>query len=246
MGRVSLELVPRSEESFSEELKEVREKFPCIDTLNIPDILKFEMRIPEACEVAVDYFSNVIPHIRAVSVDKEEPFSYKEFFEKNNINEVLVILGDNPEIVSKSENPCTSIDLIRKLKKEMPDLKVYGGMDQWRTSFDEEMEYLRQKRDAGVDGFFTQPFFDIESMEKWSKGLEDTHVFWGLAPVVRESSKHYWETKNNIMFPEDFKCTMEWNKDFARDVLNRTDSDKCHVYFCPITVDFVDYLTGIV
>ena len=246
MGRISLELVPRSTESFDEELKTVREQFPCVDTLNIPDILKFDVRIPEACKVAVPYFENVIPHIRAVSVNKKEPFRYKDFFEENNIREILVILGDNPEIISKSEFPCTSIELIEKMKREMPHVKVYAGFDQWRTSFKEEMEYIKQKKDAGADGFFTQPFFDLELMDTYSKVLSDTHVFWGLAPVVRESSKHYWETKNNIRFPIDFTCSMDWNKSFAKKVLNRMQTDNFHVYFCPITVDFIEYLEGIV
>ncbi|MEA3489661.1 MAG: methylenetetrahydrofolate reductase [Candidatus Omnitrophota bacterium] len=245
MGRISLELVPRSRESFSEELELVRKKFTRVDTMNIPDILKYDVRIPEACEVAVSYFSRVIPHIRAVSINKEKPFSYKKFFVKNRIKEILVILGDNPEIVSKSENPCTSVELIRKIKKEMPGLKVYAGIDQWRTSYGEEMEYAREKIDAGADGFFTQPFYELAMIEKWEKNLRDTEVFWGLAPVIRPSSKRYWETQNSIVFPDDFECTMDWNKEFARNVLQMVSADNFHVYFCPITVDFVDYLTGV-
>jgi len=246
MGRISLELVPRSRGSFAGELKTVKERFQCVDTLNIPDILKFDVRIPEACEVAVDYFKKVIPHIRAVSINSEEPFPYLEFFDKNGIDEVLVILGDNPEIVSKSDKPCDSIGLIKKLKKEAPHIRVYAGLDQWRDSFREEMDYARRKTDAGADGFFTQPFFDLDLMEKYARQLQDTHVFWGVAPVIRESSKKYWETKNNVRFPEDFECTMEWNHCFAKKVLKSADTDKFHVYFCPITVDFVEYLEGIV
>ena len=246
MGRISLELVPRSKESFTEELSTVRRDFPCIDTLNIPDILKFDMRIPEACEVAVPLFNNVIPHLRAVAINKEEPFSLKEFFQKNNIDEVLVILGDNPENISTSENPCDSIDLIRKIKREMPDMRVYAGVDQWRTTFEEEMEYVYRKIEAGADGFFTQPFFDTERIEKWAEALKDVHVFWGLAPVVRESSKHYWEEKNQVIFPDNFKCTMDWNQKLAKDALHMTNTEKDHIYFCPITVDFVEYLKGIV
>ncbi|NQT32357.1 MAG: methylenetetrahydrofolate reductase [Candidatus Omnitrophica bacterium] len=246
MGRISLELVARTEESFAEELKEVKERFPCVDTLNIPDILKFDVRISEACEVAISYFSNVIPHIRAVSINSKEPFFYRDFFVKNNIKEALVILGDNPEIVSESENPCTSVELIKKIKREMPEVKVYAGVDQWRKTFEEELDYVKEKKDAGCDGFFTQPFFDLELLGKWARVLQDTHVFWGLAPVVRESSKHYWETKNSVRFPADFECSMDWNQKFAKKVLDITNTDNFHVYFCPITVDFVEYLEGIV
>ena len=245
MGRISLELVPRDRGSFVAELELVKKLFPCVDTLNIPDILKFDVRIPEACEIAVPYFQSVIPHIRAVSINSKEAFPYKEFFQKHNITEVLVINGDNPEIVSKSDNPCSSVDLIKKLKIEMPDLKVYAGIDQWRTNIEEEMEYAGEKKDAGADGFFTQPFFGTGLMKTYAERLKDTHVFFGVAPVIRESSKHYWETKNSIVFPENFECTLDWNKKFAKEALDFAAPDNFHVYFCPITVDFVEYLTGI-
>lgn len=246
MGRISIELVPRSSESFDEELREVKEKFSCIDTINIPDILKFDVRIPEACSVASPYFSHVIPHIRAVAVDKEKPLPFKEQFTEEGINEILVILGDNPEIDSKSDNPCTSIDLIKKIKDEMPGSKVYAGLDQWRTTMEEELDYVEQKKASGADGFFTQPFFDVEHINKWSKRLTGVEVFWGLAPVIRESSRVYWESKNSVVFPENFVCTLDWNKSFAKEVLKFSSEKNSHVYFCPITVDFVSYLTGIV
>ena len=246
MGRISLELVPRDVDSFSKELATVRSRFPGIDTLNIPDILKFDMRIPETCRVAAGYFNDVIPHIRAVSVDRGDEMSYSDIFDVQGIKEVLVVLGDNPEIVSKSSDPCDTIDLIRKFKKERPDVKVYAGIDQWRTSFEEEMEYVKKKIDSGADGFFTQPFFDVELLEKWAKAVGKTSVFWGLAPVIRESSKHYWETKNKVVFPKSFECTMKWNQDFARRVLELSRENNFNVYFCPITVDFEKYLEGIV
>lgn len=246
MGKVSLELVARSAGSFGEDLNLVREKFPCIEILNIPDILKFDIRIPEACSIASGYFPNVIPHIRAVSIHRDEPFPLRDTFEKLGIKEVLVILGDNPEIISKSDEPCDSITLIKKLKEEMPRLTVYAGIDQWRSPIGQELEYASRKIAAGCDGFFTQPFFDMDLLSVYAEELKDTDVFWGLAPVVRESSKNYWQTKNGVIFPEEFKCNMKWNQDFARDVLGFAQSDRSHVYFCPITVDFVEYLKGII
>jgi len=246
MGRISLELVPHDGKSFAEELKLAKRIFPAADTLNIPDILKYDMRIPEASDVAVKYYDKVIPHIRAVAVNRETPFSCRDFLERTGIDEVLVILGDNPEIVSKSENPCDSPELIAKIKREMPGIKVYAGIDQWRSPADEEMAYVRRKVDAGADGFFTQPFYEIEAMRMWSEKLKDTQVFWGVAPVIRESSRHYWETKNNIRFPDDFECTMEWNKRFAAEAIAFAEEDGSNVYLCPITVDIEAYLPGIV
>lgn len=246
MGRISLEIVPRDRKSFADELSTVREKFPRIDMLNIPDILKFDMRIPEACDVAGGYFKDIIPHIRAVSVSRSESMPCSVLFQEQGIKEALVILGDNPDIISKSSEPCDSLHLIKKLKKDWPHIKVYAGLDQWRGSFRSELEYAKKKIDSGADGFFTQPFFDTRLLEKWVSSLPGVPVFWGLAPVIRESSRHYWETKNNVIFPPDFECTMKWNQDFAKEVLEFSRDDNFNVYFCPITVDFEEYLEGIV
>ena len=188
MSRIAIELVPRFEDKFIEEMKIVNKEFPNVDTMNIPDILKFEMRIPEACDIAEPYFENIIPHIRAVAVNKEVPLPFADQFIKNRIKEVLVILGDNPEKVSTSSNPCNSIGLIQKIKNELPGISVYAGLDPYRSSVPEELDYAHRKVAAGADGFFTQPFFDIKLMDSWIKNLPDTKVFWGMAPVIRESA----------------------------------------------------------
>jgi methylenetetrahydrofolate reductase (NADPH) len=245
MSRISLELVPRCAESFSKELETVREMFPVIDTLNIPDILKFDMRIPESCNVACAYFTRVIPHIRAVSVSNEEAEPCSELFDASGIKEILVISGDNPGVVLENSDPCDSISLIRKFKKVRPSVKVYAGLDQWRLPFEEEMEYVKRKIDSGADGFFTQPFFDLGHLERWARSMGNIDVFWGVAPVIRESSRHYWETKNNVVFPDCFECSMGWNQDLAKKVLDFCGKEDFNVYFCPITVDFVEYLKGI-
>lgn len=246
MGRISIELVPRSGKDFIDELELVKNKLKKIDTINIPDILKFDMRIPEACEAASPYFKNVIPHVRAVSVHKDEPFPYIDLFKRNNITELLVILGDNPEIVQKSEHPCTSVELIKKIKLEAPHLKVYAGLDQWRAPFEEEYEYIQEKMSAGCDGFFTQPFFDLKQLNFYASKMEGVEIFWGLAPVIRESARNYWQRENGVVFPENFECTLEWNRTFAREVLKLAEEKDFHIYFCPITVDIMDYLKGLV
>ena len=49
MSEISIELVPRSVESLEQELARVREHFPGVGTVNIPDLLRFEMRSWQGC-----------------------------------------------------------------------------------------------------------------------------------------------------------------------------------------------------
>lgn len=248
--RVSVELVPRGKETFINELKLVKTHFPSVDTVNIPDITRYEITSLEASTLATSFFSHVIPHLRAISVDKNAPLPFKKMLVNHHIKEVLIILGDpTAQNTSHQFIPCSTLDLIKKFKQELPKIKVYAGLDPYRASFLMEWEYIEQKIDAGAEGFFTQPFFDLHLLERYLKKLSKMKVetFWGVSPVVSPRSKHYWESRNNVKFPPQFQLTLKWNQQFAKMVIrlikNFTHS---HIYFMPIKMDIVEYLTGII
>lgn len=246
MGRISVELVPRDKESFIKELRILKTHFPLVDTVNVPDILRYELGSLEAGKLAKKFFSKVIPHLRAVGIDKDKPLAFKDFLIQNEICEVLVIRGDTPEGERGRIYSSTTTEVIRKLKIEMPRVKVYAGIDQYRAEFKDEYEYIQRKIDAGADGFFTQPFFDLRLMEVYAGKLKGIEIFWGLSPVTTERAKHYWETKNNVTFPDDFEPTLEWSRRFASQAVQFIETNKGNIYFMPIKTDIRDYLTGII
>ncbi|UCD15377.1 MAG: methylenetetrahydrofolate reductase, partial [Candidatus Omnitrophota bacterium] len=126
-------------------------------------------------------------------------------------------------------------------------LKVYAAIDQYRSSLEKEYEYIQRKIDAGACGFFTQPFFDLNLLEDYLKKLAGIDVFWGVSPVITEKSKKYWEDNNKVKFPADFSLTLEWNRHLAAEMFSFTkEIVHAHIYFMPIKMDFVDYLTGII
>ena len=127
----------------------------------------------------------------------------------------------------------------------MPDLKVYAGIDPYRSGIKNELDYVKRKLYAGVEGFFTQPFFDLRLMEIYHDLLAGLDVFWGISPVMSARSKDYWANLNNAIFPPDFEPTLAWNRNFARQALEfgqRTDSS---LYYMPIRIDLAEYLGGI-
>jgi len=245
MGRISVELVPRSAGLFFQELELTRRSFPVIDTINIPDIPRYSMRSLECCKFVRRFFSRAIPHIRAGAVPKDQPLSFRDFLAANNIREVLVVLGDQVDSTLSSGSFCSSIDLIKKFKQEIPEVKVYAAVDQYRQDFSLERDYLQKKINAGADGFFTQPFFDLKFMELYAKQMEGIEVFWGVSPVVSQKSQQYWEKNNKVNFPLGFIPDLKWNREFAVKVINFVNSFSGSVYFMPIRVNPVEYLSGI-
>jgi len=140
-------------------------------------------------------------------------------------------------------NSC--LELIRIFKKEAPDIKIYAGLDQYRQSFRKELDYIEDKRIAGADGFFTQPFFDIKLLEIYLDLLKDYEIFWGITPVLNETVKNYWESKNNVFFPSNFVPAMEWNVNFARKAVEIITAYKSNIYIMPIRVNIIEYLNEI-
>ncbi len=245
MGKISIELVPRNSQALDKDLQQVRKSFPQIDTINIPDLLKFELRSWDACAQGKHLFPHTIPHLRAIDFDLSKPFPLVETFMKAGIESILVIAGDQPQDMSRRVFRTSSVELIRAVKAEMPGLKIYAGVDPYRTGIKSELDYVKRKLDAGADGFFTQPFFDLRLMEIYHDLMAGLDVFWGISPVISVRSKDYWDNLNNAIFPPDFEPTLEWNRTFAKRALNFCQMTDSSLYFMPIRVDLVEYLDGI-
>ena len=141
--------------------------------------------------------------------------------------------------------PTISTDIIKKFSDEMPDIKVYAGIDQYRSSIKEEEYRIRRKMLAGAKGFFTQPFFDMRYLEIYADILDGMDIYWGVSPVLSQRSVSYWRNKNNVIFPKDFEPTLEWNVAFARKVVEFAKAHNQNVYLMPIKAKIMPYLDGV-
>lgn len=245
LQKISIELVPRSAEALLQELQLVREHFPAIETVNIPDLLKFPLRSWQACAQAQPYFTQTIPHLRAIDFDLGKPFPLGETFAQHGIDSVLVIAGDQPQDMSRRVFRTSSVELIRAIKAQLPHIKIYAGIDPYRAGIKHELDYVKRKIDAGASGFFTQPFFDLRLMEIYRDLLSGMDIYWGVSPVMSERSKDYWDNLNNAIFPPDFEPTLAWNRRFAEQALAFVERTGTNIYFMPIRVDLVAYLKGL-
>ncbi len=141
--------------------------------------------------------------------------------------------------------PTNSVDVIWKFRKEMPEVKVYAGIDQYRGSMAQELYRIKRKLQAGAAGFFTQPFFDMRYLEVYADMLQGLEVYWGVSPVMSARSQSYWERKNNVVFPHAFEPTLEWSVDFAKKVMAYAEREKANVYLMPIKTNLEAYLAGV-
>ncbi|MDR2793315.1 MAG: methylenetetrahydrofolate reductase [Treponema sp.] len=244
---VSLESVPRDIETLARISETVRD-FPSINSINIPDLLRFPLRSWDACADLVAKLPDkiCIPHIRAIDFDMETPFPLTALFRLKNISSILVIAGDPPKETSHHVcYPTKTVPFIRKLKREMPELRIYAAFDPYRSNIRYELDYLMEKEGAGAVGFMSQPFFDLRLLEIYAEYLEDKDVFWGISPVLLPQSRNYWEERNRAVFPKSFEPTMEWNTRFGRQVIDFCKKQDFNLYLMPVKVDVPAYLAGL-
>jgi methylenetetrahydrofolate reductase (NADPH) len=243
--RISVELVPRDEGTLLRDAVLLRDRFPCVGQLNIPDLLRFPIRSWEACRITHGHFPVSIPHVRAMDMPGDGALCEVEQILGRGFSEVLVVSGDQPQGDARRLDATNAVTVIRRLKREWPGLKVYAAYDPYRQGLRAECEYAAQKLDAGADGFFTQPFFDLRLLELHAELLLGHNVFWGITPVTTETSRAYWAESNRVIFPRDFAPTLAWNQSFACGALELVRGAGGNVYFMPIRVDLERYLTGI-
>ncbi|MBF0346241.1 MAG: methylenetetrahydrofolate reductase [Magnetococcales bacterium] len=242
---ISFELVPRDPASLTAELELLRQGFGQVNLINIPDLPRFEMRSWQGCALARQYYSMAVPHIRARDIDPDRPLSMVPFLREHGIDRILVVTGDTHPDPFFPQFNVRAVDIIRKFRAEMPEVRVYAAIDPYRSGFQAELAYVREKINAGAAGFFTQPFFDVRLMAVYGELLQGLDVYWGVSPVTTLQSQGYWEKRNLAIFPRSFTPTEEWNIRFAHEAMAFAEARGQHVYFMPINRDLKGYLDGL-
>ncbi|RJF73270.1 methylenetetrahydrofolate reductase [Deinococcus cavernae] len=243
--RISLELIPRTRSGLRAELEEVKQTFPGVDTINVPDLARFSTRSWEGCAFARPHF-RAIPHIRAIDLNPKEPLPMAEPLAAHGIEEVLIVTGDAPSDMNRRVYNVDAEQAIRRFARELPHVKVYAGIDPYRQSLARERDYMERKLEAGAVGFFTQPFFDLRLMDAYADLVPDgAEVWWGVTNVTTEGSMTYWATRNAAVYPRHFDLSLEWNRRLAAGALQFARDRGQHMYFQPIRTKVVDYLGGI-
>lgn len=246
--RVSIELVPRDPASLQRQLDDTLSLGPAVQAVNLPDLLRFELRSWDAA-VRVRALAaghgrtlDAIPHVRAMDVHLDRPWKPGGALEADGVREVVVVQGDPPDDMRHELSGASSLQVIAKLRRERPNWRIYAALDPYRQSIAAERDYALRKLDAGADGFFTQPFFDVRLLTTWRDLLPDVPVYWGSTSVTSERSLRYWVSRNRAVFPNGFEPTLAWHQRFARAFLEAARDSGARVYFMPIRVSISAWL----
>jgi len=237
--------VPRNQVALADDLKTLAEHFPFVDTVNVPDLARFNFRSHEACKQAQGRIRRAIPHLRAVGTNLKNLNPLLSYLDEHELHEVLVVNGDLPADMSQPSYPTSSVQLIRAIKAALPHVEVYAALDPYRQSLLKERDYALEKLEAGASGLFTQPFFDTRLMQVYLELLPGVNLYWGATTVTSKRSLGYWQNRNHAVFPAHFKPTLTWSRTFAAEALRFAQATKTNLYFMPIKTGLYDFLEGI-
>lgn len=110
----------------------------------------------------------VVSHLTCICSDKEETGTILQNYQEHGINNVLALRGDKPagsaSMAESLKDFPHAIDLVRFIKTNYPDIGVgVAGFPEGHPETPnrlKEIEYLKEKVDAGADYIVTQLFFD--------------------------------------------------------------------------------------
>ena len=138
----------------------------------------------------------VVSHLTCICSDKDETGSILENYQNNGINNVLALRGDKPAGSASIDEAIKdfphAIDLVRFIKTNYPEIGVgVAGFPEGHPETPnrlKEIEYLKEKIDAGAEYIVTQLFFDnrddFDFVERCTIAGITVPIIPGIMPIT--------------------------------------------------------------
>lgn len=177
------------------------------------------------------------------------------------IRNILAITGDPPSLGDYPHMTAVydvdSIGLVKIIQKlnsgtdwagnsigSPTSFSVGVGVDPNASDWDRELDRLREKEKAGADYIFTQPLYDIETVQRFLRRIEGIKlpIFLGMLPL--QSSRHTEFLHNEvpgIVIPDQVRERMRKAREkgakegvqICKELLKEAKSLICGVYLIP-------------
>ena len=160
-----------------------------------------------------------MPHLTCLDLDKETLKAFLDDFAEKGIENIMALRGDPPQGVRNfdflSQDFFCARDLVKAIKKYgrfCIGVAVYPEGHIETSSLEEDLDYARQKIDAGADFAVTQMFFDntcyyrlLDRMEK--KGI-NIPILPGILPITDIAKIEKFASICRATIPKNIRETM--------------------------------------
>lgn len=197
------------------------------------------------------YGVEALAHLTCINSNQKSINKILTRLEEKNIKNILALRGDKPvdgKVIGEYNYAYELVDHIKKNNDFGVAAACYPEGHLEAESIDQDLEYLKQKVDSGVDYLISQMFFDNSLFYKFrrkaqKKGI-DVPIEAGIMPVINKKQVARIIELSDAYFPAKFKKILnkyEDNPEALRDAgiayaveqivdLISSDVDGIHLY----------------
>lgn len=179
-------------------------------------------RTEEAAKQLKDHYGFlVMPHLTCVGSTEKDIVSLVESWVEQGYRNIMALRGDPPKGQSSFQatdgGPKFASELISILKKHFPGICLgaagYPEKHPEAANFDEDLDHLQAKVDAGADFITTQLFFDNELFYRYRDAARlrgiDLPIAAGIMPVLSYSQIKRFTEMCGASLPSDLTALLE-------------------------------------
>ena len=222
---VSFEFFPPKTETGKKSLvatvKALKEYNPLYASMTYGATGATQHRTKEAVDILLEEKELVVmPHLTCISLGKDEVKNLLDEYKAKGIENIMALRGDPPvgeeDFDFSKQELCYAFDLVTFIKQYghfCVGVAVYPEGHIETSSFREDLEYAKQKIDAGADFAVTQMFFDnshyYRSVERMKKEGIAIPVLPGILPLTDVARVKQFASICRTTIPKDIEEKME-------------------------------------
>lgn len=188
----------------------------------------------------------VVPHLTCVAASRDEVQTILASYQASGIKNVLALRGDPPQGEADWQPPTDgfhhAIDLVRFIRQHFPTMSIgVAGFPEGHPEMPNrllEIDYLKQKVDAGADYIVTQLFFDNRDFYDFCQRCQlagiQVPIIAGIMPLrSRQGMERMAELAAGARFPAELlrqvyqaeseaqveKIGIDWASEQVRDLV---------------------------
>ena len=174
--------------------------------------------IEVATAIKNKYNKKTVAHIPCINMTKEDVAKVLDELDKVGVHEILALRGDRVPNVEPKNDFAHAVDLIKFIREREGDkFKIYAACypegHTEATDFDTDINFLKEKVDAGVDGLISQLFFDNNFFyyfqEKIRRAGVDVPIEAGIMPVTKKNQVERMVNTCGASLPTKFRKILD-------------------------------------
>ena len=219
---LSFEVFPPKTSDRMETVLEATEKIAALQ----PDFMSVtygagggtsQFTVDIAARLQEEYGTTVLPHLTCVSSDQDHVKRMIHVYEEKGLENIMALRGDIPAGGAPCHDYTHAIQLIRDIREIAPEICIgaacYPEGHVEAHNRDEDLQYLKEKVDAGVDFLTTQLFYDNTIFYHFLYRAREigirVPIIAGIMPITNASQVKRTVEMSGTIVPERFLAMVD-------------------------------------